>query len=303
MYNIQVCIEADREQYGESYFHIQHQIPPVHVCALHNCELVDTAIPNTKQRSCIMMPLEKIIAENGIVDTIEYEADNINIRVAKYMDAVLHQPFNVNAETLISDYLTVKLKETYVSSRGEQRNLAELDKDMASYFAGLKAYDITKQRLAYIFRRNYFNPYDILLVAMFEGITPNDLCSYKGYTEPKHIIFDRKVRELKEQGKCICEIGKIIGVSHEVVRKVLSGVYDKEKSHVTPHRNQRWDWESIDDKCCKDFESKVARYIKTNPNGIISKRVVAELFDLKDKTLRNLPRLKELVAAYKRISD
>lgn len=297
-----VCIEADREQYGESYFHIQHQIPSVHVCALHNCKLVDTAISNTKQRSCIMMPLEQIIAENGIGETVECESDNINIRVAKYINEVLHQQFNFNAETLISDYLTVKLKEPYVSPRGEQRNLVELNRDMAIYFDGLTAYDITKQRLAYIFRNNYFNPYDILLVAMFEGITPKDLCSYKGYTEPKHIIFDRKVRELKEQGKGVCEIGKIMGVNHEVVRKVLSGAYDRNKNHVMPCRNQRWDWEKIDDKCCNDFERTVSSYTQANPNGIVSRQTVAGLFDLKDKSLRNLPRLSALIAEYKQIN-
>lgn len=293
-----VCIGADREQYGESYFHIQHQIPPVHVCALHNCELVDTAIPNTKQRSCIMMPLEQIIAENDIGETVEYEADNINVRVAKYIDEVIHQPFNVNAETLISDYLTVKLEEPYVSPRGEQRNLVEFNRDMTIYFDGLRVYDITKQRLAHIFRNNSFNPYDILLTAMFEGIMPKDLCSYEGYTEPKHISFDRKIREFRGQGKSVCEIGKIMGVGHEVVRKVLLGVYDMEKNHVAPCRSQRWNWKTIDDNCCKEFDCKVQCYIDGNPNGTISRRVVADLFDLKDKTLRNLPRLKKMIVDY-----
>ena len=294
-----VCIEADREQYGESYFHIQHQIPSVHVCALHNCKLVDTAIPNTKQRSCIMMPLEQIIAENGIGEMVEYEADDINIQVAKYIDEVIHQPFVLDADIHICDYLTVKLKNEYVSSRGEQRNLVELDRDMAVFFEGLKAYDITKQRLAYIFRNNYFNPYDILLIAMFEGITPQDLCSYEGYTEPKHISFDRKVRELREEGRSICEIGNIMDVCHEVVRNVLSSVYDKDKNHVVPYISQRWDWETIDDNCCKDFESKVSSYLQTNPNGIVSRRTVAGLFDLKDKSLRNLPRLRAMIADYR----
>ena len=294
-----VCIEADREQYGESYFHIQHQIPSVRVCALHNCELVDTAIPNTKQKSCIMIPLEQIIAENGIGETVEYEADDINIRVAKYIDEVIHQPFNFNAETLISDYLTVKLKEPYVSPRGEQRNLVELNRDMAIYFDGLRAYDITKQRLAYLFRNNSFNPYDILLSAMFACITPQDLCLFEGYNEPKHIIFDRKVRELKEQGKGVCEIGKIMGVNHEVVRKILSGTYGRDKNHVTPSRSQRWDWKTIDDDCCKEFSSRVDSYRASNPDGIISKRVVADLFDLKDKALRNLPRLMAMIADYR----
>lgn len=297
-----VCIEADRAQYGESYFHIFHQIPSVRVCALHNCEFVNTAMPNTKQRSCIMIPLEQIIAKNGIGEIVEYEADNINVRVAKYVNEVFHQPFVLDADIRICDYLTAKLKDEYVSPRGEQRNLVELSRDMTIFFEGLKAYDITKQRLASIFRNNSLNPYDILLTAMFEGIAPKDLCSFEGYTEPKHVAFDRKVRELKEQGKGVCEIGKIMGVNHEIVRKVLSGTYDRDKNHVVPYISQRWDWETIDDNCCKDFERRVSSYLQANQNGIISRRTVADMFDLKDKSLRNLPRLRALIAEYKQIN-
>ena len=204
------CVEEDRQRYGECYFHIQHLIPSVHVCPIHNCELVDTTIPNTKKRSCISMPLEQIISENGINKTIEYEADNINIRVAKYINDLLHQPFDLETDILIGDYLTVKLKDRYVSPRGEQRNLTEINRDMDEYFVDLKSYDITKQRLAWIFRNNYFNPYDIALVAMFENITPQDLCTYTGYTEPKHVTFDRQVRELRQQGKSYAAIADIM---------------------------------------------------------------------------------------------
>ena len=295
------CIEDDRGHYGECYFHIQHQIPSIHVCHLHNCELVDTAIPNTKRRCCIMMPLEQIIAENGIGKTVENEADNINVRAARYINGVLHQPFDLDARVPIGEYLTVKLKTEYVSPRGEQRNLVELNRDMAIYFNGLRTYGITKQRLANIFRNNSFNPYDILLTAMFEGIAPSDLCSYKGYTEPKHITFDRRVRELREQGKSYEEIGNILCVCHEVIRQVLKGTYDKPKlqGSYSPYRSPKWNWDAIDEKCCIEFDSKVQIYIEGNPNGIISRRVVAELFDLNDKTLRNLPRLKKMIADYR----
>lgn len=77
------CVEEDRRRYGECYFHIPHLIPSVHLCPLHGCELVDTAIQNTKQRNRILMPLEQIISENGIAQAAEYEADNINLRVAE----------------------------------------------------------------------------------------------------------------------------------------------------------------------------------------------------------------------------
>lgn len=294
------CVEEDRHKNGECYFHIKHLIPSVHICSKHNCELVDTSIPNTKGRNVIIMPLEQIISQNGIDKAIEYDEDNINVRVAKYISEVISQPFNKDTDILVSDYLTIKLKDKYVSPRGEQRNLIEINKDMAEYFKELKTYTITKQRLAWIFRNNYYNPYDTILTAIFEGISPQDLCSYFGYSEPKHIAFDRKVRELREQGKNNSEIAGIMNVNHEVVRQILLGTYDRKKNSFVPYKWQKWDWETIDENCCKEFNRKVDCFISKNTNANINRRLVAELFGLKDKSLRNLPRLKQMIKDYNR---
>ncbi len=297
------CVEEDREKYGECYFHIQHLIPSVHVCPLHNCELIDTVLPN-RGRCATLIPLEQIISTYGLDKAVEYEEEDVNIIVAKYINEVIHQPLNLDIDIPISDYLTVKLRDRYVSIRGERRNLVELNRDMAVYFDGLKFYDITKQRLSYIFKNEYFTPYDILLVAKFENIIPQDLCSYSGYIEPKHITFDRKVRALSQQGKNTYEIGEIMNVCHQVVREVLMGKYDKPKiqGSYRPYRSSKYDWTTIDDNCCKEFNSKVENYIASNPKAIISRRIVGELFDLKDKSLRNLPRLQQMIMEYKKIN-
>jgi len=287
------CVKADRERYGECYFHILHSVPSVRVCPKHNCNLIDTAIPNTKQRNSILMPLEQIISENGIDETAEEEAENINIRVAAFISGLLCQPLNLGTDILIGDYLTVKLKDKYVSPRGEQRNLVELSQDMKAYYQGLKFYDLTKQRLAAVFRNISFNAYDISLIAMFADISPKDLCAFNGYIEPKHIMFDRKVRELRQQGKSYADIAHIMGVNHEVVRQILLGSYDKPKSSV-PFISSKWDWENIDNNCCREFYSRIVSLKQER----VSRRTVAELFGLKDKSLRNLPKLKKMIYDY-----
>ena len=219
------CVQADREEYRESYFHVQHQLPYVHICSIHCCELVDTRLPNTK-RSATLISLEQLIAEDGIKETISYGENDINVRVARYIQDIQEQPIKFDTCTLVGDYLTYKLGTQYVSPRGEQRNLVELERDMAEYFKELEYYDITKQRLAYLFRNQSFNPYHVMLTAMFEGISPKDLCTFVGYTEPKHVTFDKRVRELSQQGKSYCEIGRTMGVNHEVVRQIIKGTYN-----------------------------------------------------------------------------
>ena len=91
-------------------------------------------------------------------------------------------------------------------------------------------------------------------------------------------------------------ISAMLGVNHEVVRQVLLGTYDKPKKACSPYKCQRWDWERIEEKCCRDFSKK----IKKLEGKKITKEMVAKLFGLKDKTLRNLPRLNSLIQEYKK---
>lgn len=294
------CVVADRKQYGESYFHLQHQLPYIHVCSKHCCKLLDTRLPNTK-RSATLISLEQLLAEDGIGKAVQLEETDINVQVARYIQHVQEQPLNFDTHTLVGDYLTNNLKSPYVSPRGEQRNLVELEMDMADYFKELGYYDLTKQRLAYLFRNQSFNPYHVMLTAIFEGISPQDLCTFAGYTEQKTVIFDRKVRELSQQGKGCYEIGRIMKVNHEVIRQILMGNYDKPKNNFVPYKSQKWDWKTIDDNCCQEFENKVKAFVADNPKGLISRRVVAELFGLQDKSLRNLPMLQQIIRNYKNL--
>lgn len=288
------CVEEDRARYGECYFHVSHLIPHIHVCPLHACELVNTSIPNTKTKNTILIPLEQIIAAEGIQETEELAADDIRIRVARYIHETLALPFQPKTETPIGDYLADKLKDEYLSPRGEQRNLTEIDRDMGIFYRGLDHYDITKQRLAAVFRNLSLHAYDISLIAMFEGITPQELCARSDYTEPRHVTFDRRVRELRAEGKSYQEIGEIMCVCHEAVRQILSGKYDRVK-RSTAYRSQKWDWETIEARCCREFPLKVLGI----PPMKVNKRTIAEILGLRDKSLRNLPRLKKMISDYK----
>lgn len=287
------CAEEDRKTYGECYYHISHQVPQIRVCPFHYCSLIDTDRRNTKTRNNIFLPLEQVISAEMIKQPKEYDQEDINITVAKYVYEVMNEPLDLQSNISVSDYLTVRLKKRYVSPRGEQRNLTELNQDMACFYKGLQCYDITKNRLAYVFRNNSFNAYDILLIALFEEIPPKELCVYFGYTEPKHVAFDKQVRELYKQGNSICAISKSLNVNHEVIRQILLGAYDKKTVRKQYYVCPKWDWEAIDNKCCDLFGAFVRSGCK------VSRATVAEYFHLKDKSLRNLSKLKKLISDYK----
>jgi hypothetical protein len=98
-----------------------------------------------------------------------------------------------------------------------------------------------------------------------------------------------------QKGLSMNKIAQILHVNHEVVRQVLLGTYDKPKNCGSKYKCQRWNWEEIDNNCCRDFYTKVS----TIDRKKVSKPTVARLFGLKDKTLRNLPKLTALIQEFK----
>ena len=220
--------------------------------------------------------------------------ESIDFKIDQYITDVFNQPLDMETELIIGNYLSNKLDDKYISPRGEQRNLEILFEDLKFFYKDTP-FDTTKKDLSYIFRNLSYTPYNILLVSLFQRIPPSGLANYLGTSTPKYEIFDQRVRSLFQEGLSMHKIAQILKVNHEVVRQVLLGTYDKPKNCGSNYRCQRWNWEEIDNQCCKDFYTKVGTIDKKK----VSKPTVARLFGLKDKTLRNLPKLTALIQEFK----
>lgn len=286
------CVKEDRVKYGEAYIHTTHTIPDINICTKHFCELKYVEFIKNKINNTSFIPLEHTIDD---MKTYWVDTENINVLVAEYVTESFCEPLNMEREIIIGNFLSNKLQEKYISPRGEQRYVELLLEDMKDFYFGINNFNITKNRLAYIYRNLSFSPYDILLISMFQKIPPSDLCSYKGSSKPKHTLFDQKVRAMYKSGFSMYKISRILNVNHEVIRQILIGTYDKPKHPCSPYKCVKWDWEKIDDECCRDFYHKISSLDKK----CITKNKVAELFGLKDKTLRNLPKLSKLIREYK----
>ena len=292
-----MCVEEDRRKYGESYFHINHQIYELSVCTDHPCKLIETNIKDNGSQVCRFEPLEMIVDEISQPQLVE--EDDIDWAVAKYVGELNNLGIDFEQEIRIGDYLTSRLKNRYLSTRGEQKDLSQIEIDMKEFYKGLEIYDITKRRLATIYRNEFINVYDIVLIALFEGISPNELATLRGYREPKHIGFDREVRTLYSEGCNYQQISMELNCNKEVVRKIILGVYNRETKQPAKFRCKKWDWEAIDCDCCERFGEVVESKIKSDPSAVVDRKLVASLFGLKDFTLRSLPRLREKIKNYK----
>ena len=290
-----LCVGEDRKQFGEAFFHIEHQIPKMRCCPKHKCKLIDTSILNTQAKATTFVPLE------ALIDSLEVEiVDDKTWNVNRYINDVFNMPLLLGDDVLIGDYLVSKLNDKYLSVRGEQKDLSLIMSDMNQFFDQFDDYDVTKGRVATIFRNEYINVFDIILVAYFEGISPVDLCGHKEPIKKKWETFDDKVKQLYRSGETQAHIASMFNVNHEVIRQVLIGNYDKPKSSNVRFRSKRWNWEQIDNDCCDRFDEVVVQVFKNNPLLIINKKYVATLYGLKDGSLRNLPKLKNKIRLFKK---
>jgi hypothetical protein len=57
-----MCVEQDRRQYGETYWHRSHQLPGIELCPEHECRLLSTSVPyRTDKIRRALIPAEQAI--------------------------------------------------------------------------------------------------------------------------------------------------------------------------------------------------------------------------------------------------
>ena len=140
-----------------------------------------------------------------------------------------------------------------------------------------------------------YNPYDIALVALFEGISPKELSELSNMKASRIIAFDEKVRELRQQKKTVEQICNTLHIGKSTVVKILSGSYDgTENRYERILANKRYDWEECDEEYCQRFDE----FLATNPPEV-TVRAVAIYFD-EDRTLINFPKLRRKIAQYQK---
>lgn len=287
-----MCVKEDREEYGECYFHLEHQIPEVKCCFKHGVKLIDTKVLNERMHVSTFVPLELLVGELN-----EIKANTIEVEIARYIAETIKHDLDLEVKYPIGSWLSDSLEDKYFSPRGEQRQLDKIMEDLQHCYKDFSEFNINKRRLATIYRNDYINVFDIFLIALFERIPPRDLVSFRQTKQARWEVFDEKVKELKAAGLNNAQIAAELKVNHEVVRQILLGTYDKPKNNKARYKCQKWDWKKIDTDC----SIKLKELIDTGSIDAkwLTKKSVAQRFSLKDYTLRNLPELKKIIREYK----
>jgi hypothetical protein len=88
-----LCVDEDRDIYGEAYWHRKHQIHTITACPKHRCRLVESIVPVNNEQNHTFYP-----AESHIFEAETEPVNNELIRYAAYLEATFAAPMDLDGD-------------------------------------------------------------------------------------------------------------------------------------------------------------------------------------------------------------
>lgn len=298
------CADLDRKQYGFTYWHRAHQMIGINVCPIHGCRLIDTDVGISGKESPKLICAEMAIPEKTIM-YLSY-GNEIEIKVARYVAEVFDFGLDLQNEISIGKFLHFRTENTpYRSVRGEQRNIALLHADFASYYRNLPDNRFTELwQIQKVLMNDRVNFFEICLLAMFLNVPAADLVHMELPEQTQEQKFDEEVFRLHKQGLKYTEIARSLNAPYDTVKAIGNRkykVYHKEPKKTLKGGSKAYDWQQIDN----DILPLVKDAIKQlRGNGIsrpkkVTVFAVEKMLDLPSKRISvYLPKCKSEIEKY-----
>lgn len=243
------CAANDREQYGEAYWHRIHQIIGIYVCPVHRCCLIYSDVIISGKATPSLQTAEEMIPQS---ESYIFSDHEIEIRVATYMAEVFQADVDMASCVTVGEFLHSKMAYTkYRSIRGAQRNIALLHEEFTEYYIALSQNRFTElwqiQKVLTNDRTNFF---EICLMAMFLGITTNELVHMELPEKTQQQLFDEEIYRLHEQGLKYPAIAKALSAPYVIVKAIGErryGTYHKPPKASLKSGAKPQNWNQIDE--------------------------------------------------------
>ena len=300
------CVEEDRKEYGETYWHRIHQMFDVNICPMHHCKLISSSVIISSRDSPKLVTAEEEI--NPCSEKILSE--NISeINLSKYVMKVFQSDIDINRDTNTGRFLHTQMYGTkYVSARGKQRNMHLITKDFQAMYKDLNNGFNESWQIQKLLNGHRTNTYEVCMFAMFLNVPHEKLINMTLPEKAQEEIFDEKVKELHKNGFKYPEIAKRLNASYNVVKPIgenLYGTYPAKPKQRKDRINYSGKWNQID----IDTLPLVRDAIKSlnGDRDIPPKRItvyaVEKLLNLPSKRIYYLPLCKEEILKYKETQE
>ena len=108
-----LCVNEDRQKFGETYWHRFHQIRNLTICPRHQCLLKKSSVPATSMQTYTLCPAEDY-AVNLHPQTIK---NDLLLAYSKYLTDIFAEPFDCESDMPLKEILYNALKGTaYLAS-------------------------------------------------------------------------------------------------------------------------------------------------------------------------------------------
>ncbi len=243
------CAANDREQYGEAYWHRIHQIIGIRMCPIHRCYLIDSDVIISGQATPSLKTAEEMIPQS---ESCVFADNEIEIHVATYMATVFQADVDMDSGVMVGEFLHSKMAYTkYRSVRGEQRNIALFHEEFKEYYMALsKNRFMELWQIQKVLTNDRVNFYEICLMAMFLGITTDELWHMELPKKSQQQLFDEKVYKLHERGLKYPEIAKMLSAPYGIVKTIGErryGTYHKPAKTSLKSGPKPQNWQQIDE--------------------------------------------------------
>lgn len=214
-----LCIEADRMQYGETYWHRLHQLDHIDICPIHGCYLQNSSVSTTSKDSPSLSHAE---IEIPVTPSPIFCENPMEIKVAEYVAEVFSADFAMDNPVTVGSFMHHKLEYTkYLSTRGKIRFLTPLTEDFNDFYHLLPQSILTESwQLEKIFSNYRCHTYDICLLALFLGVSVAELVDMKLPEKSQAQLFDEQIIWLHDNGLNYRQISQKLGASYDYCKLV-----------------------------------------------------------------------------------
>lgn len=129
-----VCVEEDRETYGETYWHRKHQIRNVGICTKHKCRLMESSVLVKSEQSYTFFPAENYVRDDEPI----LEDEIVKLDYERYLESVFDAPMEFDNDIPISSILYDGMSRTkYLKQSGRSRYTKLLADDMHGFYMNM----------------------------------------------------------------------------------------------------------------------------------------------------------------------
>lgn len=170
-----LCVQADKDRYGEAYWHRSHQIRTMSICPKHYCSLEASSIIAKSEKMFTLSSAE----EHTLITTPRVATNSALTEYSKYMCEVFKAPINLTTDIPLSSVFYYALRGSkYMPNSTKARHTQMFAEDLKAYYFKM---GLTEVASIYQIQRTLlgdrFDFSVVCQIAYFLGISVTNLTS------------------------------------------------------------------------------------------------------------------------------